>query len=274
MSDGTYAFIYDDVVNDRRYERALADLDAKLTSLDIQGRVGHLTLFRSAKDLIESMVNQGVTTIVVVGNDHSLDKIMWFLPDMDVTLGYIPLAEPSAVAGMLGIPNGIGACEVLGARLIDTIDLGRIDDRHFLTEVTLPSTNATVDIEGRYRISAINGGSVTIRNLGGNRELADAQDGMLEVIITPNANQPASRRHRPEPSENSRILIRYGEIISTVPVDVRVDSHAVNGFRFKLGISPKKLKLITGRQRRLAPLQGLSKQSTIDTLPTATISVR
>jgi len=269
MSYGTYAFIYDDVVNDRRYERVLAELDAKLTSLDIQGRVGRLTLFQNAKDLIESMVNQGVTTIVVVGNDHSLDKIMWFLPDMDVTLGYIPITEPSSIGGLLGIPSGLGACDVLAARLIETVDVGKIDDRYFLTEVALPSTNATVDIEGRYRISAINGGSVTIRNLGGMRELSDAKDGLLEVIITPNGEPTGSRRQRTLPSEDSRILIRRGEIISTVPVDVRVDNHAVNGFRFKLGIAPKKLKLITGRERRLAPLPGLSKQPALVTLPTA-----
>lgn len=273
MTRDSYAFIYDDFLNDRKYERMLAELDARLASLDLVGRSGRLTLFRSAKDLVESMVSQGVTTIVVVGNDRTLDKVMWFLPDLDVTVGYLPVDEPSGVADVLGIPKGIEACDVLAARLIETLDVGKLDDRYFLTEVSLPQTIASVGIEGMYRISPPHGGSITVRNLStgvANGVLAaDARDGFLEVVVTPREEGNGKRR-RGKKAEETRILLRRGEIVSPDPVEVFADNHVLNGMRFTLGIVPKKLKIVTGRNRKLSPVaEPLPKLKNVATLPTA-----
>lgn len=256
MHAGSYAFIYDDILNDKAFEHEVSAIEARLATLDLQGRVTRLALFRSAKDLVESMVSQGVTTCVILGNDRSLDKMMWFLPDMGVTVGYIPVMGPSPVADMLGIPVGVAACDVLAARLVETIDMGKIDDRYFLTEASLVETLAAVDIEGLYRVSSLSRGSVFVRNLGSGCSAdahANAKDGLLEVVIRPPASAPPSRWKPSEPVVETRILIRSGEIRSSDPVDVRVDNHVLNGFRFQLGIVPGKLKMITGRSRRLAP---------------------
>ena len=257
MYSGTYAFIYDDVLNDRRYERAVAEVDVRLTSLDLQGRVVRLSLFRSAKELVEQMVREGVTTIVIIGNDHSLDKMMWFLPDMDVVVGYIPVVEPWDIAALLGIPTGPNACDVLAARFVETIDVGKIDSRYFLTSIRMPRTMAAIDIEGQYRLSAIHGGSVVIRNIGDQRGerglLSEAKDGFLEVVIEPDEAPNASRwgkRGRDMQAKATRAFIRYGKIISPEPVDVQVDSHVINGFQFILEILPKKFRLITSRATR------------------------
>ncbi|MFZ2803871.1 MAG: hypothetical protein WA001_01485 [Patescibacteria group bacterium] len=278
MREGSYAFIYDDIVNDRKYERELAAIELRLTSLDIQGRVARLSLFRSAKDLVESMVGHGVTTLVIFGNDRSLDKMMWFLPDMNVTVGYVPIAGPSDVASLLGIPIGVAACDVLSARLVETVDMGRIDDRYFLTEISITGSTAAVDIEGRYRVSSLHRGTISIRNLGRvhaeGQPQSDAKDGMLEVVIASGPEAVSRKRHAVEPAE-TRILIRSGEIISADPVDVRVDDHVLNGFHFSLGVAPSKLKFITGRSRKLAPLEvSLQKNVNRYTLPAATLSVR
>jgi len=274
MTRDSYAFIYDDFLNDRSYERQVAEIEARLAALDLVGRGAHLALFRSAKDLIESMVSQGVTTVVIVGNDRTLDKVMWFLPDLDVTLGYLPIAEPTSVAEVLGIPRGIEACDVLAARLIETLDVGKLDDRYFLTEVDLPQTIASVDIEGKYRVAPTGGGSIIVRNLG-NKVVkegmqADAKDGLLEVIITPHEESSSkwSRKKRMDPT---RVLISHGEIISPEPVDVFADNHVLNGMRFKLGILPKRLRVITGRDRRLAPTpDALQHSAKAGTFPPAT----
>ncbi len=259
MSSAGYAFIYDDFLNDRKYERPLAELEARLASLDLTGRVGRLTLFRSAKDLIESLVSQGVSTVVIVGNDRTLDKVMWFLPDLDVTLGYLPVDGPSRVAEILGIPVGSEACDILAARLIETVDMGKLDDRYFLTEVALEQTTAAVDIEGKFRISPIAGGSVYIRNLGSVGEQgeasADARDGLLEVVVQPQEDKRGGMRRRNNPAA-TRIFMRFGEIVSNDPAEVKVDNHVVNSMKFKIGIVPKKLKIITGRRRQLLPAKG------------------
>ncbi len=272
MQRHTYAFIYDDFLNDRKYERLLADLEARLASLDLVGRGARLALFRSAKDIVESMAHQGVSTVVLIGNDQTLDKVMWFLPDLDVTLGYLPIEEPSTVAQALGIPVGLGACDVLAARLIETLDVGKLDDRYFLTEVRVPQTIAAVDIDGAYRISPSNGGTISIRNLGVAGEAgpsADAKDGLLEVVVTPQGGTSRRREKAPVPT---RVLMRSGELISTDPTEIYADNHVMNGRCFHLGIEPKKLRIITGRNRRLASVpQGLPKAVSAGTLPTATM---
>jgi len=254
MTTDAYAFIYDDFVSDRKYERELAAIEARLAMLDVSGRVGKLTLFRSAKDLIQNMVRQGVGTVVLVGNDHTLDKAMWFLPDLGCTVGYIPITGPSRVAELLGIPVGPAACDVLAARLMESVDIGRIDDRYFLTELALERTSAVIEVDGRFTISPVVGGSVFIRNLGSNREgmpESDARDGLLELVIRPRP-EPVGRFRRPKPIAETSLFMQTGEITSADPVDVVADNHVVNGFRFTVGIEPRKLRIITGRGRRLS----------------------
>jgi len=268
MNTGSYAFVYDEALSDRRYERDIAALETKLTTLGLTGRDVRLAMFRSVKETIIGLVRQGVSTVVVVGNDRTLDKVMWFLPDLDVTLGYLPVFSPSDVAAPLGIPAGLGACDVLAARRIETVDVGICQDRYFLTEAKVANTIAAVRMEGKYSLSPINGGTIVVRNLdirSGQGEIRnDAKDGLLEVIIKPNAIESNSRWRRPKP-EITKLYMKSGEIISQEPIDLLIDGHVTNGFQFTFGIVPKKLKIIVGRTRRLSPKD--------DVLPEATKSV-
>lgn len=248
----SYAYIYDDFLADRQFERDLAALETSLSAYGLSGRIGRLAVFRSARELISNMVREGVTTIVVVGNDATLDRTMWFLPDLNVTVGYIPMAGSSPVADMLGIPIGIAAGATLSARFVETLDIGKIDDRYFLQEISVPQTMATLDIEGRYRLSPAAGGSLSIRNLGGKSssgfDASDAKDGKLEVVITPAPRvERVSRWKKPEPMPETRVLFTHGTLISESPIEAFVDHHVLSGFRFEVGIIPNRLKIITGR---------------------------
>ncbi|MEN9558157.1 MAG: hypothetical protein RL141_526 [Candidatus Parcubacteria bacterium] len=266
-----YAYLYDDFLSDRAYERVLANIETRLSVLGIQGRVARLAIFRSARELVEELVRDGAGTIVVVGNDHTMEKIMWFCPDLAVTIGYIPVCEPSQIGAMLGLPQGEAACNVLAARRIEAVDVGTIDDRYFLTEVRMERTKAAVDIEGRYRLSPRRAGTVIIRNLWSDKTgqaEVDARDGLLDVIIRPLTEAPTPTRWplaapmRLEPE--TALTMLHGAIRSDEPVDVLVDGHRVNGFTFQLGILPRKLKIITGRGKRMDPLLA---GSTTPTLP-------
>ena len=258
-----YAYVYDDFLSDRAYERALANVETRCSVLGIQGRTARLAIFRSARELVEGLVSEGAETIVIVGNDQSLRKVMWFLPDLPVTVGYIPVGEPASIGAMLGISIGEAACDVLAARRIESLDMGTIDDRYFLTEVMIPATKAAVDIHGQYRIAPREVGDVFIRNLGSMGEdghsTADARDGLLEVLIRPIIQEPIKRRlaflsSRSQAAHpETRLTLSRGSIISNEPVDIDIDGHRINGFTFRLGIVPKKLRIITGRDKKLDP---------------------
>lgn len=273
MQHGTYAFVYDEALSEKRHERQLAAFEARLTSLGLSGQTVKLAMFRSAKDTIETMVKHGVTTIVIVGNDHTLDKVMWFLPDLDVTLGYLPVFGPSEIGGPLGIPQGVEACDVLAARRVETVDVGICEDRYFLTEAKISNTIATVNLEGRFTLSPMNGGTIIVRNLdvrNADGEIRnDAKDGLLEVIVKPKEAGSSSRWGRAKP-QITKMYMRDGEITSPDPVDLLIDGHVTNGFHFRFGIAPHRLKIITGRTRRLSPRdEALPSPSKSATLPAA-----
>jgi diacylglycerol kinase family enzyme len=278
-----YAYLYDDFLSDKTYERALANVETRCSVLGIQGRVARLAIFRSARELVESLVRDGAETIVLVGNDKTVEKAMWFLPDLPITVGYLPICAPSAIGTLLGIPMGDEACDVLAARRVETVDVGKLDDRYFLTEVSIEATKAMVDIEGKYRVSPHGGGAIYIRNLGYTNEKgrsnADARDGWLDAVIIPAGAGSGKPRlpflRREEVQEETHVLLRNGAIFSNEPIDIMVDGHTMNGFTFRLGIVPKKLRLITGRDKRLVPIeQDLSKTLNVGTFSPAIERVR
>lgn len=253
----SYAYLYDDFLADRPFERDLAAIETSLSSLGIFGRIGRLALFRSAKELVAGMVREGATTVVVVGNDTTLDRVMWFLPDLPVTVGYLPISGPSSIAEFLNIPVGVASCETLAARHVETLDVGKVDDRYFLQEISLPATSAALEIEGQYRISPSLGGSLSIRNLGGKTATgfvaADAKDGMLEAVVSPAPSQDRpSRWRKPAATPETRMLFAHGVLISESPMEASVDNHALSGFRFPVEIVPHRLNIVTGRAHHSA----------------------
>ena len=249
----SYAFIYDEALNERRHERVLAETEARLTTLGITGRTIRLAMFRNIKETIEGLVRGGIETVVIVGNDQSLDKALWFLPDLNVTLGYLPIIGKSQFNGPLGIPDGVGACDVLAARRVESVDVGICDGRYFLTEAKIENTIARVDVEGKFALSSETGGSIVVRNMNvGTGAMSDVQDGQLEVIIRPRDAKSASRWRKATSMPETRVSARFGEIISPDPVELQVDTHVTSGFRFQFSIVPRKLKVVVGRARRLS----------------------
>ena len=273
----SYAFIYDEALNERRHERVLAETEARLTTLGVTGRTIRLAMFRNIKETIEGLVRGGIETVVIVGNDQSLDKAMWFLPDLDVTLGYLPIIGQSRFNKPLGIPDGVGACDILAARRIETIDVGICDGRYFLSEVKIENTVARVDIEGRFSLNSETGGSVVIRNMNvGEGEVSDVQDGWLEVLVRPLDGKAPSRWRRAKLLPETRIPTRFGEIVSPDPVELQVDTHITSGFHFQFSIVPRKLRVIVGRSRHLSGEQearpeGLPNDPKASTMPSPSL---
>ncbi len=253
-----YAYIYDDFLIDRRYQDIVAALETRLSGMGLSGRVGRLALFRSAKEMVQGFVDGGATNIIIVGNDNTLNKVMWFLPDLPVVVGYIPVAEPADIALLLNIPVGLEACGTIGARLIESLDMGKLSERYFLTEAVFENTTATLQIGNDYRLSLINGGTIKIRNLGevgsNSYSLINARDGLLDVIMLPSEKMKIQKSFwnkliAPKVLPTT-LSLSHGQIISDQPIEVRADRFALNGFNFTIQAIPQKLKIITGRMRR------------------------
>lgn len=246
-----FAYIYDECLSDRRFERDLGLIETELARRGIEGRIIRLAMFRQPRDVIFELARGSVKNLIFVGNDQTLEQMACFLPDVNLTIGYLPMV-PSKLAPLLGIPDGVGAVDVLAARLVDHLDMGKINDRYFLTEVVVPETRAALEIEGRYRMSPHEGGAIAIRNLAGaslqGGGCARPEDGLLEGVIQARVATGARFWKRHTLSE-SRVYFQEGKIIADKKVQIFVDGFSMQGNSFSLSILPKKIRMITGKQK-------------------------
>jgi hypothetical protein len=174
---------------------------------------------------------------------------MWFLPEIELPIGYIPVGSPTILADFFRIPKGIAACEVLAARYMESVDLGWCDNRYFLSEIRLENTTASVDVLGNFRLTPEPSGTILIKNLGvdpGEQEATDPHDGQLDLYIYPDA---ASRGWFGKKSKvaPTHLRITQAEIASPQPVAIQVDRQVVQGSSFKVSMAGKKIRFITGR---------------------------
>ncbi|MDO8583690.1 MAG: hypothetical protein Q7R83_00740 [bacterium] len=249
-----FAYIYDEFLADRRFERELSFLETEVSRRGIEGRIVRLAMFRQPKDILKDLTAANVKNIIFVGNDLTIEKMMWFLPDVPATFGFLPMVPQCMIANLLGIPQGKEAVDVLAARLVDTFDVGKINDRYFLTEAILPNTKASIDIEGKYRMSPIDSGAIAIRNLAGvEGSAANPQDGKLEIIIQTKTTKNKIKFWQKGDIHESRTLISHGSIQAAKSVEVIVDGQPLHGANFTLSVVPKVFQMITGRQKGWLP---------------------
>lgn len=253
----TFAYLYDQTASDPRYERELASVEAELARRGIDGRIARESMFRDIQSTVKDLVKTGIRNVVVVGSDASFLQMIPLLSVLDVTIGFLPLGEAGAIAKMLGISSGVSATDVLAARLVETVDLGRVNERPFLTEAVLPATRASILIEGKYRLQPRESGAIGIRNLGSSAAdgsaSADPKDGWLELVIQTRPAKGAFARILSRGRlEETRIPFRNGRLDADEKVDLFVDGAVLSSETFAFAIQPKALRLITGRGRKIA----------------------
>jgi len=257
-----YFYIYDSFLTDRKYERVLAAVETRLTDLGIAGKIGRLTPFTNARGLVRDETRRGVRTIVVVGNDETVSQVVGGLGEADVILGLIPVGAPCHIARSLGIPEGADACDVLSRRVIQQVDLGKINGQHFLWQVVIPPGRYTVEGEGNYRISSVGedseiivsnlrGAEMQVRGPAALRRPGDPQDGFLDMLIAPKRTGGVLGGRGKE-SETGLIPLRRLKVKSEEPFAVVVDGRRTEYREALIEIAPGRLKVITGKERVFA----------------------
>ena len=250
-----YQYIYDAALSDKRHHLALTAIENRLTDLGIQGRIDRLSLFKNVAESIEEGIRRGVTTIVAVGTDDTVKKVMDAVPQFAVTMGVIPVGKPNKIARLLGVPEGGAACDVLSARLTQTLDIGRVNGHHFLAALSIPAGGVTLECEGRYRVMAPPRGAVHVCNMTPLETLldedaapihqADPSDGLLEAII------PARRGifRNGDGGSKTVLNLRRLTIRAERPFTYIVDGRSLSAQRAEVDVLPGRLKVIVGRNR-------------------------
>ncbi len=188
-----HVYIYDDYLSRSKYNKAINRMEIRLTDLGLNGKIIRLGGIKNIKGAILNEIKLGAKTIIAVGNNQTINKIIGAIINTDVygdfqkktLLGIIPIGEDNSIADSFGIKNEEDACNVLLARRIEKIDLGLVDKYYFLNQATISSQGTileiddySLEIEEKGEIKIINLLSEKIENIKSN-----PHDGKLDILI-------------------------------------------------------------------------------------------
>lgn len=242
-----YAYLYDERLNDRKYDREVSRLEAEISRRGLNGRVGKFALFRHARDIVADLMRSDTQTLVVVGDDKTLFTAISSLGQYTPMIGFIPLLGAGPVSKCLAIPAGLASVDTLAARFNETIDLGLVGDRLFLSEARVDGPGISLHVDHQFKIAPSLGGSLCIRNLG---EDSDARDGKLDAFIIPVPEKRGFAWNRPAPAAETHLRFKEAELSRSVAGTCLVDGVPLEGENLHIMIKPQALKIITGRRGR------------------------
>lgn len=244
-----YAYLVDTQLQDRKYQAELFRIESRLAQLGIQGRLEKITILKNLQETAREVVRRGATTLVAVGNDQTVTKLLPISIEKEITLGLIPLGEPQTIANFLGIPVGLAACDVLSRRVVRKLDVGQVDSQYFLLQARL-SASAAVQCDGKYTVESLDpNGAFVIGNLGHDDPYGQPNDGRLELIVEPaKAGWSWSRRTS---SAASVFPIRKATIKGpSAQTTILLDGQILIKSPSSIEVAAKKLGMIVGRTRQ------------------------
>lgn len=250
-----YLYLYDSFLSNKKFSNTLARIETRLTDLGIGGKICRLSPLRNVRELLAEEIRNGVKTVVVVGNDKTLSQVINIVTQHNITVGLIPIGPNNAVAQILGIPTGVEACDVLAARIVEKIDLGKINNFYFLSGIKVDNGQVTLECESQYKvIPQKNNNLIGIYNLRpllttnlSQSSYFNPKDGFLEIFIQP----LASGFFKFFKKDLKRSIIPFKRLVikSKESTSVITDGQQVLKTPVKIEIIPKKLKLIVGKKR-------------------------
>ncbi len=243
-----YYYIYDSYLSEKKYQKELAKLEIRLTDLGINGKIIRLSLLKSLKDMVLDEIRRGAKNIIIVGNDNTVNKVINFVAQFnDIVLGIIPIGRPNNIAKSLAIPVGEAACDVLSARRVKKIDLGRVNEQYFISNVSIKSPDVVLKPDNNLQIKP-QGKNININIFNLNTKdnnsipLSNPQDGILETLI-----EEIDGVWRKKHKNISFFPLSKLQIISKQPQSVLIDGQSSLNTPVNINVAKEKIKIITGK---------------------------
>lgn len=247
-----YLYIYDSSLSHQKYANLLTAIERRVTDLGIQGKVVRLTILKNIKEVVNDAVKAGVTTVIAVGDDQTFAKIINSVALLDVTLGFIPVDNSSKIARVLGIPPKELACDVLAARIVKKLDLGKINNYFFLNAAEISNAKVQITCEGYSLAPLTELNTVRICNIGsfGGTVVSNPMDGKLEAIITPIESGWLSKK------QLQATVLPFTKIsiqaLGDESVSILTDEQIILKTPAVVEVAPAQLKIIVGSNRMFA----------------------
>ena len=166
-------YIYDDYLNKGKYSRVLNRVEIRLTDLGLNGKIIRLGAIKNIRDVIQNEIKNGAKTIIAVGNNQTVNKIIGSVIDNElygffqknILFSIIPIGDDNSIAESLGIKKEEEACNILLARRVKKIDIGIVNNYYFLNKATIESQDSVIEINNDYSLEPQEKGIVSVFNL-------------------------------------------------------------------------------------------------------------
>ena len=111
-------FLYDDYLD--KYKKKVRKIEETLNKLNLQGKILYLNNIKNIDTSLQNEINSGAKTIVVVGNNKTLNNIVNYLANISekIPVAIIPVGPNNSIAESLGIIDEKEACYILSSRRI------------------------------------------------------------------------------------------------------------------------------------------------------------
>lgn len=258
-----YLYLYDHFLNDNKYQKVLSRIEMRLNDLGIGGKITRMSPLKNIRDLISDEIRFGVKTIVAVGNDETISSVINNIAKYEnLTFGMIPVEKNSFIAQNLGIPSGEDACDVLSARKLEKIDLGKVGNTYFISGVNILAENTiSVLCEDKYQIiPETENCSIFVCNLrpailgegiaSASGSFFNPRDGMLEALVQPIKKLTKNFFgvfKKDVGVQNSIFPFKKISILTKKSVTITTDGKKVFKPPVDIEVVPNKLTVIVGR---------------------------
>lgn len=241
-----HVYIYDEYLNKPKYNRVINRLEIRLTDLGLNGKIIRLGGIKNIKATIQNEIKLGAKTIIAVGNNQTINKIIGAIIDTEIygdfqkktLLGLVPVGEDNSIASSFGIKNIDEACNILLARRIEKIDLGLVGNYYFLNQASIQSAGTTIEIDD-YSLEIAEKGEVRIINLLSDQAekiKSNPHDGKLDILI------------RTRKKDESVITVKKLKL-SNPQEKLIIDGVFEVGTPVEIGIMRDKVNVIVGKDR-------------------------
>ena len=243
-----YYYLYDPQLSDKKYNNITARIETRLTDLGINGKINRLSFLKNINQLLFEEIKRGVKTVIIVGDDKTIGQVINLVADFNITIGLIPIGSDNNIARLLGVPLGEEACDVISSRIIKKIDLGKINNHYFLTNLIINGKNNALECDNNYLINLSEGNNtINISNLNYcYNSPTDPLDSQLDVFIE-NVQKKLLRKAKSTLSHFKNATLKItGD--KTVPILIN-DEKKIVKTPAEVIVVPKKLKIIVGKGR-------------------------
>lgn len=258
-SRGLYLYLYDADLRAKPYRTILTNIESRLGDFEIMDKVVRLSTFSNPRLIIEDGMRHGVKTVIIVGNDETLSRILTKAADLEVTFGFLPVGQKkNYLAKILGLPLNEAACEVIAARKIERIDYGVINkSRFFLSYLYIPPAGVKIICNDYFTINRLGKEKieVAVSNLlpppfDSEKFKLHPQDGQMELYLRPQKPGLLSSLFQGrEPDTTSVFPFRHLQLNTLKPMTVLADGKETQEMSVEIEVAKKKLRMIVGKNR-------------------------